>query len=343
MEKISIIIGIYNGEKYIKRCIDSILNQTITNFEVIAVNDGSTDNSLKILKEYALLDKRIIIIDKKNEGVSVARNIGINKSSGKYILFVDIDDYLEKNALEIMLNIIKRENVDIVRCKYKIIGKNCYEKKLQYNGLYKLNNSNKDNLIKDILKQEIGSYLWLLLIKKELIIKNNIYFEKELYVHQDLDYYINLILHTKSIYFSNYQTYNYFVNESGSKSYKNTERNINSNINLSILLKKKLNKKYYEYINELSTVNILPSLYFLYKNNKVLTKKLYYKLLSNNDFNNIINDLPRKKDKYLLINYSGIFIIKKKYSFKIFQIFYLNIYTIFEYLKKIKKNIFNEH
>ena len=93
--KVSIIVPVYNVEKYLKRCLDSITNQTLKELEIICINDGSTDNSLKILKQYAHKDKRISIINKQNEGLSVARNTGMEAASGEYIGFVDSDDWID--------------------------------------------------------------------------------------------------------------------------------------------------------------------------------------------------------------------------------------------------------
>ena len=265
-EKISIIIPIYNGEKFIKRCLDSILNQTINNYEVLLINDGSIDNSLNILKQYVKKDKKFILINKKNEGISIARNIGINKSKGKYILFVDIDDYLENNALEVMINLINKYNVDVVRTTYYRIIDNVtsYEPDNNYNGYYNLNKINRNNIIDSILKQDIKSYLWLLLIKKDLIIKNNIYFNDILYVHQDLDFYIKLFKNAKNVYFSKSLTYYYLYNELGSKNNKYIRRNIISNINLSKYLLIILGKSYKDLIYLLSinlTFNYFNRLY----------------------------------------------------------------------------------
>ena len=110
--KLSIIIPVYNVEKYISKCLDSILNQSFEDFEIICVNDGSTDNSLAILEEYK--DKRIIIINKKNEGSGVARNAGVDISKGEYLYFVDGDDWLEDNALEKMVKKADELNTDIL-------------------------------------------------------------------------------------------------------------------------------------------------------------------------------------------------------------------------------------
>ena len=93
---VSIIVPIYNTEKYLRKCVDSILKQTYENLEVILVNDGSPDNSLEICREYERLDSRVKVINKKNGGLSSARNAGLEICTGKYITFVDSDDYLKK-------------------------------------------------------------------------------------------------------------------------------------------------------------------------------------------------------------------------------------------------------
>ena len=117
MPKVSVIIPIYNVEKYLSRCLDSVLNQTFTDFEVICVNDGSTDNSLQIADQYAKKDTRIKVFTKENGGLSDARNYGMQKSSGEYIYFLDSDDFIHKNLLEICFNLAEQEKSDIVFIK----------------------------------------------------------------------------------------------------------------------------------------------------------------------------------------------------------------------------------
>lgn len=322
-DKISVVLPVYNCEKYIDRCIDSIINQTYKNFEIILVNDGSTDNSLNLLKKYKKKDKRIILIDKKNEGVSVARNIAIDRSSGDYITFVDADDYLEKDALETMINLIKKEKVDILRTTYyKIKNDSIKFEKIIYNGKIKLTPLNKEKIIESILNQSLHCYLWILLIKRDVIIKNNIFFEKELYVHQDIDYYLSLIINSKTIYFSDKLTYYYVYNESGSKNLENARRNIISNINLSYILVEKLGYNYYNLINILS-LNLI-FMYFspLYKNNKEEFKQIYNMLLNDNRFNKIVKNLDKNKAyKSMSPRYRIYFsLIKKKCNFNILLI-----------------------
>ena len=116
--KISIIVPVYNVAEYIGKCIESILGQTYENIELICVNDGSTDSSLEILKSYEKSDSRVVVIDKKNEGVSSARNDGIAKSTGEYVMFVDGDDWIDPDMCRRMIDAEQRTNADTVICCY---------------------------------------------------------------------------------------------------------------------------------------------------------------------------------------------------------------------------------
>lgn len=118
---ISIIVPVYNAENTIGTCVDSLVRQSHNLLEIILVDDGSTDNSGKICDELAIKDNRIKVIHKENEGVSVARNTGINKAAGYAITFVDADDTLDINAVSLMLNKMLNNDCDIVMCDYSII------------------------------------------------------------------------------------------------------------------------------------------------------------------------------------------------------------------------------
>lgn len=116
MKKVSIVIPVYNASKYLDKCVDSILSQTYKNLEVLLINDGSTDNSLEICNNYKKIDDRIVVIDVYNGGASFARNNGIDKSTGDYITFVDSDDYVADNYVEMLVNTLESNNYDICCC-----------------------------------------------------------------------------------------------------------------------------------------------------------------------------------------------------------------------------------
>ena len=118
MSKISIIVPIYNAEKTLEKCIESILKQTFKNFELILVNDGSTDKSLVICNRYSNKDKRIRIIDKKNEGTIPTRKRGIKESKSEYVTFIDADDWIRKDTLEIINLEINKNNPDVIVFNY---------------------------------------------------------------------------------------------------------------------------------------------------------------------------------------------------------------------------------
>ena len=119
MEKVSIIIPVYNAYTVIDKCIQSIINQTYKNIEIILINDGSKDKSIEKLNYYEKKYKNIKIINKKNEGVSKTRNLGIKKATGKYIMFIDNDDYIDNTYVETLLNEIKNSEADCVYSGYR--------------------------------------------------------------------------------------------------------------------------------------------------------------------------------------------------------------------------------
>ncbi|MBQ8784417.1 MAG: glycosyltransferase family 2 protein [Alphaproteobacteria bacterium] len=114
---VTVVIPVYNVEKYLEQCLDSVINQTYKDIEIICINDGSTDNSITILEKYALSDNRIKIISQTNQGISAARNAGIKVATGKYITFLDSDDFLSRDAIEKMVTAIENNYVDFVVCQ----------------------------------------------------------------------------------------------------------------------------------------------------------------------------------------------------------------------------------
>ena len=164
-EKISVIIPVYNVEKYLKRCLDSVINQTYKNLEIILVDDGSTDSSGRICDEYAKKDKRIIIIHKENGGLSDARNKGLDICTGDYISFIDSDDWIEINYFEILLEKILCNYNDISCCDYLRTDK--YITYTNFNEKIKIKECYGIDILKIFLEKELVS-AWAKLFKKEI-------------------------------------------------------------------------------------------------------------------------------------------------------------------------------
>ena len=199
--KFSIIIPVYNSKKYLKECIDSILEQTYKNYEIILVDDGSTDGSEKICDEYTKTDKRIICVHKKNAGTSAARNTGIKKASGKYVTFVDNDDYWNNsNALCDINNYLTQSKADVLMYDTNTYWENI-DKLVEPNRVLKRDmvvNRTKEEALYEIIKSGcMHRAVWAKFIKRKLIIDNNIYF-KDGIRNEDTEFTGNLLLYAKS-------------------------------------------------------------------------------------------------------------------------------------------------
>ncbi len=126
MPRISVIIPVYNMEKYLSRCLDSVIGQTFCDFEVICIDDGSKDKSLRVLQDYAKRDKRIVVISQPNGGVSVARNVGLNLAKAPTICFIDADDYVHPEMLACMHKVVEDKKVDVVSCLIAKVNEKFY-------------------------------------------------------------------------------------------------------------------------------------------------------------------------------------------------------------------------
>ncbi len=182
MPKVSVIVPIYNVEKYLEKCINSLLSQTLEDIQIILVNDGSKDNSGNIAKEYEKNNKdRVIYVEKENGGLSDARNYGLKYATGDFIAFLDSDDYIEKNAYEEMYNKAIEENADYVECDF--IWE--FPNKIRVDKQYPYKN-----------KKEMLSFVrvvaWNKLIKRQLITDNNLEFPKGLR-YEDVEFTYKLI------------------------------------------------------------------------------------------------------------------------------------------------------
>lgn len=208
-DKISIIVPIYNTENCLDKCIQSIINQTYLNLEIILVNDGSTDSTLTICKKYEKLDNRIKVINVSKNGVSSARNTGIKCATGKYIGFVDSDDYIDNDMFEILYNLLINNNADISMVSYrKILNKKLINK----------NNYNGEEIVYDkvealkylLINIEIENYVWNKLFKKELF--ENVEFP-EGKKFEDISTTVKLFEKSNKFVYKKVDKYNYIKRE----------------------------------------------------------------------------------------------------------------------------------
>lgn len=205
LPEVSIIVPIYNSEKYISRCIDSILAQTFTNFECILIDDGSTDSSLVLCEHYRQSDNRIIVIHQENFGVSVTRNKGLELARGKYICFVDSDDYIQKNMYEKLVVAINNANTEVVCCGYT-----------ENNKVYTLcnedfifSNSSAIEIIHYLEMRQAFGLVWNKLYRKVILDTYEIRFSVALKFGEDMIFNLQYFRYVKTVYISSNCLYHY--------------------------------------------------------------------------------------------------------------------------------------
>lgn len=227
--KISIIVPVYNVEKYLSQCIESIINQNHKNIEIILVNDGSTDKSGDICDKYSLKDNRIKVIHKKNEGVSIARNTGLKVATGEYIAFVDGDDLVDKDIYTRLINVINNSKYDLVMCRFYrsfFNGENIIEDEPLEEGEYERNEVFEKlilpmigNDFKNTGKTLIMGAIWRCLYKKEIIKKNKIEFPI-IKIAEDMLFHLNYLGYCNYVYVEKEPLYYYrYNNNSATKKY----------------------------------------------------------------------------------------------------------------------------
>ena len=203
--KISVIIPVYNVEKWLNKCVDSILSQSYENFEVILVNDGSTDKSKDICDQYLKEDNRVKVFDILNSGQSVARNIGLKEAKGDYILFIDSDDYIsDKAIIEKFINILDSNNYDFIYTSYCRFEDGNEEKITEILPINLTNDEIKNKEGKDILvdllnKNSFHHAPYLKVCRKEFILNNKLFF-REGYYHEDAEWTFKVFYYAKKIF-----------------------------------------------------------------------------------------------------------------------------------------------
>lgn len=313
---ISVIINVYNDEKHIKKCLDCVINQTYKDLEIIIVNDGSTDQTLSICKEYN--DERIKIINQENMGLSLARNVGIDNANGEYLFFIDSDDVMDLDNIEYLYNLCKKYNTKISTGKsIKVYDYNWQIKKSREHVEVL---SSKEMLDKILLCKDNAVTIWNKLIKKDLF--DNARFQDR--VANDVVVTYKLAIQAENIAYSNQIKYYYLSNNEGISISKNENYDRSIDIYKASLERYKYIKNIYPNFieNEIGMMIVIARLY-LRKNPDILnflqensTLKLYKQLFSIKIFKAKLGF--REKIKLLLFRISPK--IYKKIIFSYLQI-----------------------
>ena len=307
-KKVSVIIPAYNVEKYIKKCLESLLEQTYKNYEIIIVNDGSTDNTLNILKEYKKKYEFIELIDIKNHGQGYARNIALSKATGDYILFLDADDFIEKVTLQVAVERIEEDKSDLVLFDWKYY----YEKTEEFKYV-----NTEEFFGKKIL--EGNEVLELFTIKhyftvnklysKKFLMENNIKYG-EGYIYEDNPFWVKVVVNAKRVSLVHSPLYNVRINQdSTTKTKLDTDRHYKGFIKaVSEMIKITQTKPEYNYCN---LYNYIIKKFNIYYKKRVPN---CYKTKFLDDFVETMNDSIEPKD----INASNT-LIRLGFKYNIFQ------------------------
>lgn len=179
--KVSVNIPIYNASKYLRKCLDSMRNQTLREIEFILIDDGSTDNSLQICNEYAAIDKRFKVFHKSNGGSASARQLALDKSVGEYVIVCDADDWAEPNMYERLYDKAKSYDADLSICDYFVN----YDNGKQIELSCAITTESSEQLLRDVLLQSVPPASWVKLIRRSFLTENNIYYEKGINLGED--------------------------------------------------------------------------------------------------------------------------------------------------------------
>lgn len=221
---ISVIVPVFNAEPFLMKCLESLMDQSYSNLEILLINDGSQDNSGKICEDYANQDKRLKVFHQDNRGVSSARNVGLENATGDWLCFVDSDDYLDLDGIEHLVNLTnKYQQVDLIRSYHKVVDK--LNKQT-------INQTHKDGALyspDELLKSnKIGGFISSLFVKRKIVTDNNLRFSTELKIKEDMVFTFQCVLECKWILENRKPFYNRLVHDASATKTINYEKVKNS-------------------------------------------------------------------------------------------------------------------
>ena len=233
--KVSIIIAVYNVESFLKRCVDSVINQSYKNLEIILVNDESPDNCGQICDEYSKQDKRIKVIHQKNKGISGARNSGLKIATGNYIGFVDSDDWIEREMYKSLIDTIKETNSEIAICSFQ-----------ESTGIDEITNIDTKYISKILNKKDLlhfyieeGFYVWRNLYSRQII--NNLRFDENILFTEDIIFCVDITELVEKAVFIDVEYYNYFIDNNTSLTKSRYNEKTFCTIEANLYLQSKIN------------------------------------------------------------------------------------------------------
>ena len=320
--QVSIIVPVYNVENYIERCLNSLVNQTFKDIEIITINDGSTDKSLELINKYVKEDIRVSVIDLGDEGVSYCRNLGIEKANGKYIMFVDSDDWIDSNMIEAMYKKAEENKLDLVMCSYirefkdhskekifnlpeEIIYK---EDKVKNELLRKLVGPVKEELSNPEMLDALGT-VWGKLYRTDILKENKIKFVdlKEIGSAEDTLFNIFTFNYLSKVMFLNKPMYHYW---------RDNPKSVTSQYNPKL---KEQRKVFFKYISDFIKENNFEQVFKEALNNRICTSVLGLGLIECSK-NNKISRINKIKNIKKIINEEYIRNAYKNLELKYFSI-----------------------
>ena len=329
--KVSIVIPVYNVEKYIDECMNSAINQTLKEIEIIAINDGSTDSSLEKLKYYEQKYDFVKIINQENKGVSRARNLGLEAAKGEFIYFLDSDDYIELDSIEYCYNIAKKNSLDILTFDAKSFEDS------EYKGKKLIEDYDRSRKLKSIVMKGEDFYnyakkyrgyttpIWLNLYRRSFLIDNKLYFYEGI-IHEDELHTFKSILLASAVMYIPKQFFNRRVRSNSIMTSKITYKNAHSMYIVSEEAYKFYNKNINKF-DEKTKINIIENIRFFYKSTLMYCDNMDENLNLKDNFRNKIICCLNKNEELL----------DKKINL---QIYNKKLYYIIEDIKlKIKTNI----
>ena len=288
MPKISVLIPVFNSEKYLKNCLKSVVNQTFDDIEIIVINDGSYDNSEKIINSFKKNDNRIRIINKENTGYANSLNVAIKEAKGEYISIIESDDIANPKLLEVLFNEAEKNNTDITKASFYLLKKEKYAKYPAFKGI---DTSIIHNVSQTPEILTIKPSVWSAIYKKDFILRNKLFFnETSGASYQDTSFQFKAMYLAKKIKLINTPLYLYRID------------NANSSINSS--------DKVFDICNEFSVINSFLENEEL--KNEIINQKILFELRA------YIWNIKRIKEKYLAGFVEKIFDVMKEYNYEAF-------------------------